>query len=108
MERKASLSGSGNSGSVAKGAVKEVQDQDDQFLSTMFVVKQSKKIRPIFNLKALNNYVETQKFKLESLDLVKTILKPNDYLMKLDLKDAHYSVPKHKSAGNTFDSNFKV
>ena len=44
---------------VAKGAVKEVQDQDDQFLSTMFVVKQSKKIRPIFNLKALNNYVET-------------------------------------------------
>ena len=44
---------------VAKGAVKEVQDQDDQFLSTMFVVKQSKKIRPIFNLKALNNYIET-------------------------------------------------
>ena len=61
-----------------------------------------------FQLKDLNNYVETQKFKLESLDLVKTILKPNDYLMKLDLKDAHYSVPKHKSAGNTFDSNFKV
>ena len=46
-----------------------------------------------FQLKDLNNYVETQKFKLESLDLVKTILKPNDYLMKLDLKDVYYSVP---------------
>ena len=78
---------------VGNGAVKEVQDQDDQFLSTMFAVKQSKEIRPIFNLKALNNYVESQKFKLESLDLVKTILKPNDYLMKLDLKDVYYSVP---------------
>ena len=92
---------------VAKGAVKEVQDQDHQFLSTMFVVKQSKNIRPIFNLKALNNYVETQTFKLESLDLVKTILKPNDYLMKLDLNDAYYSVPIAKEHRKYFRFKFE-
>lgn len=78
---------------VAIGAVKQTMNQDDQFLSTLFIIKQSNKVRPIFNLKALNNYVQTEKFKLESLDLVKTMLKPDDYLMKLDLKNAYYSVP---------------
>lgn len=34
-----------------------------------------------------------QTFKLESLELVKTMLKFNDYLMKLVLKDVYYSVP---------------
>ncbi len=78
---------------ASKGAVHQVVEQDDQFLSTLFVVKQANKTRPIFNLKTFNNYVHTEKFKLESLDLVKTMLKPNNYLKKLDLKDAYYSVP---------------
>ncbi len=78
---------------ASKGAVHQVVEQDDQFLSTLFVAKQANKTRPIFNLKTFNNSVHTEKFKLESLDLVKTMLKPNDYLMKLDLKDAYYSVP---------------
>ena len=45
------------------------------------------------DLKTLNNYVHSEKFKLESLGLVKSMLKTNDYLMKLDLTDAYYSVP---------------
>ena len=78
---------------ASKGAVHQVVEQDDQFLSTLFVVKQANKTRPIFNLKTFKNYVHTEKFKLERLDLVKTMLKPNNYLMKRDLKDAYYSVP---------------
>ena len=76
-----------------KGAVKQVVEQDNQFLSTLFLVEQADKVRPILNLKALNQYVHTDKFKLENLDLVKTILRPNDFLMKLDLKDGYFSVP---------------
>ena len=78
---------------VSKGAVHQVVEQEDQFLSTLFIVQQASKNRPVFNLKALNKHVKTEKFKLESLELVKTMLKPNDYLMKLDLKDAYISVP---------------
>ena len=46
-----------------------------------------------FRPEGMNKHVKTEKFKLESLELVKTMLKSNDYLMKLDLKDAYYSVP---------------
>jgi hypothetical protein len=84
---------------VSKGAVHQVVEQKDQFLSTLFIVQQVNKNRPVFKLKTLNKYVHTEKFKLESLDLLKTMLKPNDFLMKLDLKDAYYLVPvavKHR------------
>jgi hypothetical protein len=78
---------------LEKGAVKAVKNEEGQFISTMFVIQQINKIHPIFNLKSLNKYVKTEKFKLESLDLVKTLMKRGDYLMKLDLKDAYYTIP---------------
>lgn len=78
---------------MTKGAIKEVQKQDEQFVSTMFLIHQPTKVRPIFNLKSLNKYVRAEKFKLESLDLVKSIMKKGDYLMKLDLTDAYYTIP---------------
>ena len=39
-----------------KGAIKIVQEQPNQFTSTLFVVKQATKERPIFNSKNLNRY----------------------------------------------------
>ena len=59
----------------------------------MFLVKQPTKTRPIFNLKSLNQFIRKDKFKLEGLDQVKTMIQPNDYFMKLDLTDAYYSLP---------------
>jgi hypothetical protein len=97
---------------LEKGAVKLVQDQDGQFVSTMFVLKQANKLRPIFNLKSLNRFVKTEKFKLESMDLVRTLLRKDDYFMKLDLKDAYYTVPmaqahmkylRFQLQGNTYE-----
>ena len=78
---------------LAKGAIKETLPVQDEFLSTVFLVKQSTKTRPIFNLKSLNQFIRKEKFKLEGLDQVKTMIQPNDYFMKLDLTDAYYSVP---------------
>ncbi|CAB4008128.1 Hypothetical predicted protein [Paramuricea clavata] len=49
----------------AKGAVKAVQEESNQFTSTLFIVKQVSKDRPIFNLKNLNRFVQSQKFKME-------------------------------------------
>ena len=72
---------------LAKGAIKETLPVQDEFLSTVFLVKQSTKTRPIFNLKSLNQFIRKEKFKLEGLDQVKTMIQPNDYFMKLDLTD---------------------
>ena len=58
---------------VSKGAVRQVVEQEDQFLSTLFIVQQVNKNRSVFNLKTLNKYVHTEKFKLESLDRVTTV-----------------------------------
>ena len=55
--------------------------------------------RPVINLKALNRFVESTPFKMESLQIVKSLLQPGDYMMKLDLKDAYYAIPvyhKHR------------
>ena len=69
---------------LEKGTVKEVQDERGQFILTMFAIQQTNKIRQI-------QQIIEDKFIMESLDLVKTLMK-GDYLMKLDLKYAYYSI----------------
>ena len=81
----------------AKGAVKAVQEESNQFTSTLFIVKQVSKNRPIFNLKNLNRFVQSQKFKMEGLEAVRKLIQPGDFMMKLDLQDAYFSVPIHNS-----------
>ena len=80
-----------------KGAIKIVQEQPNQFTSTLFVVKQASKERPIFNLKNLNRYVQPCKFKMEGLDTARKLIQPGDFMMKLDLQDPYFSVPIHDS-----------
>ena len=80
----------------AKGAVKAVQETN-QFTSTLFIVKQVSKDRPIFNLKNLNRFVQSQKFGMEGLEAVRKLIQPGDFMMKLDLQDAYFSVPIHNS-----------
>jgi hypothetical protein len=72
----------------AKGAVKAVQDETNQFTSTLFIVKQVSKDRQIFILKNLNHFVQSQKFKMEGLEAVGKLIQPGDFMMKLDLQDA--------------------
>ena len=81
----------------AKGAVKAVQEETNQFTSTLFIVKQASKNRPIFNLKNLNRFVQSQKFKMEGLEAVRKLIQPGDFMMKLDLQDAYFSIPIHNS-----------
>ena len=45
------------------------------------------------NIKVLNQYVAKQHFKMEDIRTMKDIIRPRDYMAKLDLKDAYFSVP---------------
>ena len=83
---------------LQKKAVKEVQPIGNQFISSLFLVEKDKnrgEYRPIINLKPLNRFVENWSFKMEGLPVVCSLIQPNDSMMKLDLKDAYYSVPVH-------------
>ena len=83
---------------LSKGAVREVQPQDDQFTSTLFLVqKENGDYRPIINLRALNRFLEKESFKMEGLQVVKSLIQQGDFMMKLDLKDAYYAIPIHHS-----------
>ena len=49
---------------LAKGAVKKVHSQSDQFTSRLFVVpKKDGSLRPVINLKPLNSHMDNQHLK---------------------------------------------
>ena len=79
---------------LGKGAILEVTPVNCQFVSPLFLVpKKDGGQRPVINLKALNSCVLYQHFKMEGLHLLKDLIQPGDYMVKLDLKDAYFSVP---------------
>ncbi|XP_065177287.1 uncharacterized protein LOC135807202 [Sycon ciliatum] len=82
---------------MLKGAVTRVQECAHQFVSQIFTIpkKDSGKERPVVNLKALNGFVRYEHFKMEGLKLLPDLLQPDDWLVKLDLKDAYFVVPIH-------------
>ena len=51
----------------------------------------------MINLKALNQLVNAEHFKTEGIHTVKDLLKPGDWLAKVDLKDAYFAIPVHWS-----------
>ena len=80
-----------------KGAVTEVTaPMEGGFYSTLFLVpKKDGGQRPVINLKALNEFVVAPHFKMEGIHTLKNLLKPGDWLAKVDLKDAYFSIPIH-------------
>ena len=83
---------------LAKGAFREVKPQDDRFTSTLFLVqKENGDYRPIVNFRALNRFLGKESFKMEGLQVVKSLIQQGDFMMKLDLKDAYNALPIHHS-----------
>ena len=57
--------------------------------------KRNGSYRMILNLKQLKNHIEYEHFKMESLQSVLNIIRPNCRMARADLKDAFYTVPIH-------------
>ena len=72
---------------LGKKAIEETQEFG--FISSIFTIsKKSGGFRPVVNLKVLNKFVVYNHFKMESLPTLKSIVRANDWLAKLDLSDA--------------------
>ena len=85
---------------LVKGAIEVVNTPlQDQYLSTLFLVpKVSGGNRPLINLKSLNSFIPYDHFKMESLALLKELLRKGEFMCKIDLKDAYFSVPLHHNS----------
>ena len=77
-----------------KGVIQEWQESSDQYLSNVFIrPKKDGSYRMILNLKELNQQIEYRKFKMETLDSIIKLMRPDCFMCSLDLSDAYYSVP---------------
>ena len=84
-----------------KAAIQQTEHQAGEFLSNIFLVgKVDGGNQPVVNLRYLNQFIPYQHFKMEGFFCLRELLQEGDYICKLDMKDAHFSVPLHQTSRN--------
>lgn len=79
---------------VRKGAIVPIPAAEARFVSRLLVTpKKDGSLRPCVDLRQLNTFVPYEHFKMEDMHLVRELLRPGDWMVKLDLKDAYFHVP---------------
>ena len=80
---------------LQKGAIERVESlEPGSFVSRLFTVPKSNgQRRPVINLRQLNKHVLNQKFRMESLGNIRSLLKQRGFMIKIDLQDAYMLVP---------------
>ena len=79
---------------LQKQAICQVPVSMKGFYSNMFTVpKKDGGQRLVINLKHQNKFVKSEYFKMEGLHTVKALWRQNDWMAKVDLKDAFFMVP---------------
>ena len=83
-----------------KGAVKRTQHVQGEFLSNLFLVgNKDGEYRLVINLKIFNQLVPFLHLKMEGLSQLKHLIEEGEWMCKLDLEDAYFSV--------TLDQNWR-
>ena len=82
---------------LSKGAIEHAVGPG--FTSQLFTIpKKTGDLRPVLNLRPLNQFVPEKHFKMETIQHVCHIINPKDYLTSIDLRDAFLHVPIHPSS----------
>ena len=64
------------------------------FVSSIFLVpKKGGGQRPVVNLRPLNQFIPYEHFKMEGIHMLRDLLRKGDFMVKIDLKDAYFTVP---------------
>ena len=66
------------------------------FYSNLFLVpKKLGHLKPVINLKPLNLFIKTEKFKMETIRSIRKALFPGDWVTSIDLKDTYFHILVH-------------
>ena len=78
-------------------AIKEVMDTTSPgYYNRLFLVpKPDGSFRPIIDLKKLNQFIVVPSFKMETLFFIIAALQPQEWITKIDLKDAYHHIMVH-------------
>ena len=78
-----------------KQAIKLLEySSETGFYSNIFLVsKKSGGQRPVINLKALNQFIHPEHFKMEGIHTLRDLMRLGDWLGKIDLKDVYLVIP---------------
>ena len=79
-----------------KGALERTSRVDNALF--FFVIQQGEKSRPILDCSPLNQYLRCSHFKMEDMKTATSLIERNDWLTKIDIKDAYLHIPLHPSA----------
>lgn len=82
---------------LARNVIKEVHPAG-QSTFPFFLIRQGEKLRPIVDLRPLNNFIRYHHFKMEGIHVAKSMIREKDWFCKVDLKDAYQSVPLSPAA----------
>ena len=79
---------------VNKNAVEPVENQS--FYNRLFLVpKPNNRWRPILDLSNLNTFLNTESFKMETPETIRTSLQSGEWVTSIDFKDAYFHIPIH-------------
>ncbi|KAG1277899.1 hypothetical protein G6F66_012186 [Rhizopus arrhizus] len=70
-------------------------DQNTDYLSNFFNIQEPNKRRPILDCQKINQFIQCHHFKMEGVPALRELMEKNDYMCKLDLKDAYVVVGLH-------------
>ena len=81
---------------ISKGAVELAPLPSPGFYNRLFVVwKTSGSWRPVIDLSHLNLFLASSPFKMETIQSVLLSVRPGDWMVSIDLKEAYLQIPVH-------------
>ena len=85
---------------VNKNAVGPVANPNSLgFYNRLFLVpKPNNRWRPILDLSTLNTFLNTESFKMETPETIRTSLQPGGWVTSIDFKDAYFHIPIHSQS----------
>ena len=85
---------------LSKNTIKRVENVKSLgFDSRLFLVpKPHQRWRPLIDLSRLNTFLHVEKFKMETLESIRTSPIPGEWVSSIDLSDAYLHIPIHRNS----------